>query len=296
MQYIFRISGDEMSGITKFNLNGFYYYHAAEEIVDKATLYTHTHDGLELYYFISGDAKFYIEGNEFDISSGDIFIIRNNETHFLKVMSNEKYERIVLNFPNYFLNSVDPDKKLMDVYYNRRLGFGNRINEKELRLDIKELLLQMEKEEYSDYQKTLNIRILLSYILFEVNEFYHQNNSRSNIHSEDLLSNIIHYINENLTSDLNLNNISDKFFVSKSYLNRIFKANTGFSVWEYILTKRLVLAKECISNGTKASIACEFAGFNDYSSFYRQFKKKFGYSPNHIRPEELTNEKNNEYQ
>lgn len=274
-----------MSNITQFNLNGFYYYHAAEEIADKTKLYTHTYDGLELYYFISGDAKFYIEGNEFDISNGDIFVIRNNEAHFLKVMSNEKYERIVLNFPNCFLNSVDPDKKLMDVYCNRRLGFGNKINEQELQTDIKSLLLKMENQEYSEYQKLLNVRILLSYILFELNEYYHKNNDKSNLYSDGLLSNIIQYINENLTSDLNLDNISSNFYISKSYLNRIFKANTGFSIWEYILTKRLILAKECISNGMKASMACEFVGFNDYSSFYRQFKKQLGYPPNQTKPE-----------
>lgn len=87
------------------------------------------------------------------------------------------------------------------------------------------------------------------------------------------------YINEHLFEELSVRSLSDKFYMSVSQLNRLFKKATGFSIWEYIVNKRLAAARNLIKENTPATRACAECGFNDYSSFYRLYLKKFGVSP-----------------
>ncbi|EQK30291.1 helix-turn-helix domain-containing protein [Clostridioides difficile] len=60
---------------------------------------------------------------------------------------------------------------------------------------------------------------------------------------------------------------------------RKFKSHTGTSIHNYIVQKRLILAKSLITNGHLMSEVCNKCGFNDYSSFVRAFKKNYGVSP-----------------
>ena len=58
-----------------------------------------------------------------------------------------------------------------------------------------------------------------------------------------------------------------------------FKDDMKISIYKYILHKKLVLANKSIISGVPPTIAALDSGFNDYSGFYRQYKKMFGTSP-----------------
>ena len=67
--------------------------------------------------------------------------------------------------------------------------------------------------------------------------------------------------------------------VSPSTLTHSFKKDMNISVYRYILKKRLVLAQQKILSGEPAQKAALDCGFNDYSGFYKQYKKTFGIAP-----------------
>ena len=73
--------------------------------------------------------------------------------------------------------------------------------------------------------------------------------------------------------------LEEKFGYSRSYLNRTFRQSTGVSIWEYVILKRLTCARAAIRAGTPAAIAARDVGYSDYSSFYRQYRKRFGCTP-----------------
>ena len=89
----------------------------------------------------------------------------------------------------------------------------------------------------------------------------------------------IKYIEENLTAQLNVEAIADACCVSPSTLSHIFKNEMQISVYRFCLQKKLLLAHDIITQGTPATTAAIECGFNDYSGFYKQFKKMFGFSP-----------------
>ncbi len=82
------------------------------------------------------------------------------------------------------------------------------------------------------------------------------------------------YLDNNFKSQLNLDDIAEKFYISKFYLTREFKKAFGTTVIQYVLNKRIEYAKELLiySNKSIEEIA-EASGFNDQSYFSRQFKK-----------------------
>ena len=98
------------------------------------------------------------------------------------------------------------------------------------------------------------------------------------------ISNVKAYIDQNFTDRLSLETVANQFNVNKSYLLRLFKENTGITVNNYILQKRILMAKNELrfSNKTLEVIA-EECGFEGANYFIRIFKKVEGLTPGEYR-------------
>ena len=95
----------------------------------------------------------------------------------------------------------------------------------------------------------------------------------------DTVSQITWYLNKNLKENITLDQISQKFFISKHYLNRIFRKATGTTVFDYLLHKRISLAQQLLTGGMNAQDAAIQSGFSDYSTFYRAYVRILGHAP-----------------
>lgn len=94
------------------------------------------------------------------------------------------------------------------------------------------------------------------------------------------LQNAIQYIEDNLTEELNIDDIAAKVYVSSFHFQRIFSALCGFTVGEYIRSRRLsAAAQELSRSDTKViDIAMKY-GYESHDSFTRAFTKFHGVSP-----------------
>lgn len=90
---------------------------------------------------------------------------------------------------------------------------------------------------------------------------------------------ILSYINTHIREDLTLESLSSHFFLSQSYICRIFKADTGTTINKYITAKRITLSKSLLSQGYSVNEVCEACGFNDYTNYLKAFTKAVGISP-----------------
>uniref|UniRef100_UPI0006D13B4C helix-turn-helix domain-containing protein n=1 Tax=Clostridium sp. NkU-1 TaxID=1095009 RepID=UPI0006D13B4C len=91
------------------------------------------------------------------------------------------------------------------------------------------------------------------------------------------------YIDKNLTTPMTLDSISQALSLDKYYISHLFKSETESSIFQYIVVKRVALAKELLTQGHTVSEACHLSGFHDYSNFIRTFRQTTGYTPGQFK-------------
>jgi len=93
------------------------------------------------------------------------------------------------------------------------------------------------------------------------------------------INDIINFITINLHRKITLKELEKKFFINKFYLCHLFKDIVGCTVIDYISECKVSQAKKMLKEGVSPSNVCTQLGFDDYSNFYRLFKKLTGVSP-----------------
>lgn len=246
--------------------------YARSDDPSKVQFSNHTHERYELYCFLSGDVDFYIEGNAYRLSPGDLIIIKKAESHAMAVKGPTPYHRLVVHFnESALVYQPGETEQLLKFLNDRPLGRNNIFPAADHPDTHWKHYLHSICNTDSMAQKQLYLTILL------------QELSRVCVSDppvyRDAMTDVIAYINDHLTQELTLDLLCREFFISKAQLNRRFKKATGTTVWNYIVTKRLILAKSFLQGGASANAACQQSGFKDYCTFFRAYKNRFGTSP-----------------
>lgn len=238
----------------------------------------HTHDNCELFVFIRGDMHFVVEGAVYPLKPYDALLLRDGEMHDIYPVGQGDYERVVFNITHDFFDTFHcPQYK--EMFVNRPLAQNNLIPGELVSLsEIPALLTRIEK-----YHKECGTSAdaVISCALVEVLHALHHMQPLENAEEKQnsTVYRLIDYINRNLDSDLNLEMLSEKFFVSKYHLCRIFRAHTGYTIHNYIAQKRLLLVRDLCRSGETITSACVTAGFSGYSAFYKAYVKANGMPP-----------------
>lgn len=236
----------------------------------------HIHDTYEIFCFVSGSAKYFIEGNIYDLQPDDILLIKRSETHALMIDKEVPYTRYVVNFNAPALLNADAEQIISRIN-QKPLGKFNKINGSS---EQKRFWLYCLKKIVSE-KDIKQQQAYLSALIKELAENIDFNNNESNQATNDYI--IIEYINRNLFDITSLEEICSRFYISKAHLNRRFRSITGTTVWNYIAEKRLIAAKDLLLKGAKPIHVSEKCSYQEYSSFYRAYKKRFGHAPKDIK-------------
>ncbi len=245
----------------------------------------HYHDFNKIVIFISGKVTYLIEGKAYELKPWDILFVSSNEVHKPLIDPEETYERIVIWINSKFLEKHNTEgNNLMTCF---ELASSQKCSllrlSPELLISIKNTMSQLEAaykdNEFGNYVLKnalfLQVMVYLNRLALKSED----NSRNSDIKYDENIDNILNYINTNLNSDLSLDKLSDKFYMSKYYLMHKFKKYTGYTIYNYIMQKRIIMANNLIKGGKPITEACFECGFGDYSSFLKAFKKIFGASP-----------------
>lgn len=248
--------------------------HDRQEAHEYKPFKMHTHSTAELFYFIAGRAVFHIEGNSYVMKPGDILLMRPAEAHYIEQDPALPYERICLNFETDMFRSLDPENQLLRPYYDREAGERNRYSPEGAEGAACYGYLKKILDALDRMDAMANLMLLLGQIdrLFEREE-------TGIVQPETLEYRLVRYINRNLSSELSIAALCDRFYISRAQLCRRFKRITGTSVGKYVTAKRLMQAQELMRQGGKPTEVYESCGYQDYSTFYRAYLQYFGYSP-----------------
>lgn len=244
----------------------------------------HYHDFYKILLFISGDVTYCIEGKSYALTPYDMVLINAGEVHRPIVHSDKTYERIILYVSPEFLDSYRSQTYALDLCFSqareKKSGVLRMPSFKNSRL-YQALLALEESTSEEDYASDLYRDVLFLEFMIHLNRaavhdsLHFMETGEAN---EKILA-ILAYVNEHLTEELSIDALAEKFFTSKYYLMHSFKKKTGYTIGNYLAIKRLRFARDLISKGMPATRACFESGFQNYSTFFRAYKKHFGVSP-----------------
>ena len=105
-----------------------------------------------------------------------------------------------------------------------------------------------------------------------------------------LMHQVLVYINDHYTEPLTLEKLSERFGISVSTLSHDFMHYIHHSVYNYIIYRRVMLAREKLFEEKALAEISDLCGFGDYSNFLRSFKKLTGVSPSEYRTQIQTHQ------
>lgn len=265
--------GDYMKTMTYSSFN-FDVEHERLEKDEPKHYNLHAHAYFEICCFLEGEATYHIEGNEYPILPGDIILLRPGEAHLVQSPDHAPFERIVLSFGQMFMKTIDPDQSLYAPFFNREAGQKNLYHP----ADFPELKLQELFLSFSTGMDRVQVLKTFLDILQGLNSAFCRIQEHSQ-GAESLESRIVRLLSDDYHLTLSLQELADRFYISRAHLCRRFKKATGISIGKFVTEKRLTAARELLLKGRKASDVCVMCGFRDYSTFYRAYTRYFGHSP-----------------
>ena len=246
-----------------------FYKHEVSENLPCNTYSMHTHNTYELIYFLDGDATHVIEDRKYKLKNGDLILIRPFQYHFIQIDTPARYERydILFDAEKHLVESVTLIPNDMEVIH---LADNKIIGDIFSKCD-----LYYKSSDWNTFEKILSH--LLSELFYHISLFPPPVLSQTTL--SPLISKALKYTNDNLCTISGIDEIANHLFVSGSYLFRLFQKELHQTPKKYIMEKRLLLAQKMITSGEKATAVCEYCGFGDYTTFYRNYTSFFGHPP-----------------
>ncbi len=259
------------------------YFAVAHLYKDEKAMEMHIHDCYEVYFSISGGKQFLIDNQLYDIEPGDLFLINQYDSHYLTQIDKELHERIVIMIDPEYMRSVSTEETNLDAcFHDRGQNFSHKISltqEQQSRF----LYFVNKIVTSNGYGHDLLERATFTELFVMINKILmdrdNNNNDEKSATYNEQVDAILSYINNNIQYPVSIGDLSKQFFISESYICRIFKSATGTTINKYMTARRISIAKSLLAEGIGVSDVCERCGFSDYSNFLKAFTKSVGISP-----------------
>lgn len=257
---------------------------------------------VSIVFISNGKASLLHNGKATTLTAPCIMLISQYDS--LKLVENHRMEAKSFSFNPVFLNSAltferlqkneftemedEHDRNMMNLFMNRDEYYDGILElSAKTYLRILEWLAIMGTEVYaqSDGYWTCRIRRYLLQTLYLIDDIYIEQRNPHRIKREKSQVDILlEYIHINYSGNISLDLLCKLIHINRTTLNRKFKAQTGYTVMEYLLHHRLKLACESLVH-TNLSLAeiSEALGFKYDTYFIKQFTVKIGLSPTEYR-------------
>lgn len=273
------------------------YYHT-----NFSDLKIHTHDFIEIVYVYDGKGYHIYNDVTYPVSKGELYIINSRTPHCFYPTDKSNSEHLVvynLCFLPEFISSINIHLpilvELTDIMLYKSLYPDEIIYSPDLKLSgsMRTEIEQLYEKMYLEFtSKGINyvelLRLSLCELLLKIHRFYQQNHASPESavikYRHQLIPDCIQYLRENYSKKVTIEELSNNFFLSKSYLSSLFKKATGSGVVEYLQHIRIERACELLTNTTLSitEISTQ-VGYTDYRFFNKSFKKITGVTAHEYR-------------
>lgn len=250
----------------------------------------HTHDFFEINIITKGLGVHYFNNKKVDVHPGIVFLIPRGASHGYVNLGELEIYHVIL--PDMFFEKYNDDffavEGFSDLFFNRQTE-ENTI--KIITLDkphflsvlncINESLNFIKNDVCNNLLQTSAVcQLILKLCLYSKNNPVKEKN---NLYVS-LIIDVIHYMKDNLSQKITIDDICKKFYIPKSTFIRAFTKYTCFSPITYLTKLRIEKAKNLLikTDSDITSIALE-CGFFDSSHLERYFRQYESCTPSNYR-------------
>jgi len=266
---------------------------AYKTTASKLVTFQHYHDAYEIDFFINADLEIFIKDTKYKIHNGDIIFINEFDIHrfFYRDVTAE-YNRYLINFKKeYILPNLEAAgiEHILDCLKDKKYTYAATTLKERIEL---ESLFKSLINAYDSCSQTTSAKLssaavksYLVLILIRIWEIISRYNPEINENKKSrLIQSIIQFIDTNYMTEITLDMLEERFYLSKFHISHIFKEVTGFSVLEYVQQRRIIEAQKMLMDPAHKIIdICFECGFKNIQNFYRVFKKISGITPDKYR-------------
>ena len=235
----------------------------------------HFHTYHELYFLVSGKTKYFVNGEIFMLSPGDLIFIPKGDFHQTNYPDPDNIERVTIVFNDEFWG--EEFKSYVDILSAHKYF---RIPKDRINI-FHGLIRQIEAEESNKEKDYINMeKFYLGQLLIMILRYREKEQTVKLSYSCQLAQDAAKYINANYNKELTLESMAEKYSVNADYFSKISKKATGVGFSKYLNATRLSAAQEMLATTTVSitDVALE-CGFNDSNYFIQVFKKVHGMTP-----------------
>ncbi|MBE7021529.1 MAG: helix-turn-helix domain-containing protein [Ruminococcaceae bacterium] len=244
----------------------------------------HYHDYYEIYYLFSGERRYLINYDLYDIRCGDIILIKKNDLHMTKRLETPFGSNIKIYLTDdAFYSMGENAERFRECFKYNHIVFPD--NRKEY---IKALFEKIRDNYKKDgpFTRQLTVNSVYEILIAIYGNIF---NSISDspvipVSENEEISKAIRYIYDNFNRELSLNDIAGYVNMNPSYFSRIFKKHTGINLTDYINHIRIKNANIMLINSSRpvTEIAAN-CGFDNQTYFCKVFRKINGCSAREFR-------------
>jgi len=246
----------------------------------------HTHPYYQIYYVEKGTLTHCADNCSSQLLAGDVFIIPPGTVH--KIMNNDDVTFYSLSFMPEFIDELSRTANFASAFLQSVAAEAcvyTKITvptKEQLRIKriIEEIYFEFEKRSLAATETVkLYTAILITLFARIVSGKSNDSPLTESKNKKHLILYCIDYIKLNYFNKLTLHDMLRISTMSRSEFCTLFRQMTGYTFHEYLNTCRIRKACELIKGGNKISSICSFCGYEDSSTFYRNFVKIIGVSP-----------------
>ena len=252
----------------------------------------HWHSYFEITCVLEGQGNYFVNGQEYTMTEGDIIIFNNVEPHGWNLLGDDMKLLVMIFSPEFVAEKISMfDTEYLKPFAERGSNFKNRIGKEdavnsEIRTGIQEIYQEWQQRRvgYPLMIKANVLKILTMLIRAYQDETKSDAMLKEKKNAMKRLEQAFAYIDAHYCEKLTLEEVAASVYMSQNYFSTYFRKVTSIGFSDYVTRLRLKHARELLRdsdrNVTEIAMEC---GFNNISNFYRLYKKYMGTSPKDSR-------------
>lgn len=247
----------------------------------------HFHNQYEIFYLLEGERQFFFDNRSYLVKSGSLILVDENAIHMTMANSEQEFghDRIILYVDRDKMKEFDrifPNLNLVKFFHQHYGVFP--LNERQQQEFI-DLYIRLQ-EEFDSRKRNYRAMIEMEIIQYFI-RFMRENHTPAVEHMDSGAPSkyqniyaVADYVSVHFAETITLDQLAERFYISKYYLCRTFKEITGYGINEYMNIHRIREAKRLLEETDMSVLQIAHAlGYESITYFEKVFKTYMTMSP-----------------